>query len=243
VQCQGHPACHQAVWAHGTGPAGLLGMIRICAIPTPICWAFMWIRAGSLNPQVSLGALGHCALNIGVSQPPSQSNLVSLSCRTGPRLEAIDSLQWKAHSSGLQQSKQAVLLLELFLVAPGVSLTHRRLPCSRLCAILSPEALLACAPLGCLWKLQPAFVSLFRTQPLGKGAQPCADCARSTVLQAPVAPSVRIQTKRTGPGKRAGLAHRMRPSAPQKTPLNRHEKLNVFAVEPQGTLGSNTSQT
>jgi hypothetical protein len=54
--------------------------------------------------------------------------------------------------------------------------TLLRPACSKLCVGLPPEALLACAPLGRLWKLQPAFVSLFRTQPLGKGAQSCADC-------------------------------------------------------------------
>jgi hypothetical protein len=33
---QGRPACYQAVWAHDMGPAGALGMTRICAIPIPI---------------------------------------------------------------------------------------------------------------------------------------------------------------------------------------------------------------
>jgi hypothetical protein len=61
-----------------------------------------------------------------------------------------------------------------------------RPPCSKLCVVLSPEALLACAPLGCLWKFNPPLLSLFRTQPLGKGAQSCADSVRLTVLQAPV---------------------------------------------------------
>jgi hypothetical protein len=45
---------------------------------------------------------------------------------------------------------------------------------------------LACTPLGCLWKLNPPLLPLFRTQPLGKGAQSLADCVGPTALQAPV---------------------------------------------------------
>jgi hypothetical protein len=48
--------------------------------------------------------------------------------------------------------------LELFLVALGVSLTCGEASCSKLCVDLTPEALLACAPLGCLWVVNAACV-------------------------------------------------------------------------------------
>jgi hypothetical protein len=48
--------------------------------------------------------------------------------------------------------------LELFLVVPGVSLTRGEASCSKLCVDLTPEALLACVPLGCLWAVDAACV-------------------------------------------------------------------------------------
>jgi hypothetical protein len=127
-------------------------------------------------------ALGHCTPNIwhesGASHPPPprKADLHWLAAGTGPTRETHQSLQWEAHLSGLQrQSKQVVLLPELFLVAPGVPLTRGE--------AFRQQALFGSVPRGPLgldpsWislEVQPAFASLFRTQPLGKGAQSGAD--------------------------------------------------------------------
>jgi hypothetical protein len=88
--------------------------------------------------------------------------------------------------SGLQLSKQAVLALEPLSVVPGVSLTCGEAFRLQAQLALSPER-----PLGMIssWgplEAQPAFVVLFRPQPLGSGAQSGADSIGLATLQAPV---------------------------------------------------------
>jgi hypothetical protein len=126
--------------------------------------------------------------------PPHKVNLQRLTAGTGSRLEMINWLHFEAHHEW-SAAEQA-----------GGSSSRTLLWCSRCLPdprggflapssanFLSPEALLTSAPLGHLWKFNPHLLSLFRTQPLGKEAQSCADCARSTALQAPIGSSVRTR--------------------------------------------------
>jgi hypothetical protein len=63
-----------------------------------------------------------------------------------------------------------VLPLELFLVVPGVSLTRGEFFLQQTLFDLTPEALLACVPLGCLWAVNTACVHPIQDQPLGEGS-------------------------------------------------------------------------
>jgi hypothetical protein len=84
-------------------------------------------------------------------------------------------LQWEAHLSGLQQSKQAVLLPELFLVVLGVSLTRGEAAQQQALFRFVPRGPLGSDPPWISLEFNPPLSPLFRTQPLGKGAQSGAD--------------------------------------------------------------------
>jgi hypothetical protein len=180
LQRQGCPACCRAVWAHGAGPAGLLGKIRICTIASSDPLAFHvgsrrlsealsnWLQASAawgFVCQVS-------GMRAGRANPPHKADLHRFELQDRSLTsEAINQLQQEAHSSGLQQSKQAALVLELFLVVPDVSLIRGEAFRQQALSVFIPRGPLGLDPSWISLKAASAFATLFRAQPLGQGAQ------------------------------------------------------------------------
>jgi hypothetical protein len=116
-----------------------------------------------------------------------QSRPASVRCRTGPALETIGSLQKEAHLSGLQLSKLAALDPGTLPVVPGVSLTHGEAFLQQTLLTFVPRGPLGLDPPWISLEAQPTFVTLFRPQPLGPGAQSGTDS-----VAFPVFPRIKI---------------------------------------------------
>jgi hypothetical protein len=113
--------------------------------------------------------------------------------------------------------------------------------CSKLCANLTPEALLACAPLGCLWQSQPRVFASFRTNHWAKGAQSCADCVRLTVLQAFGWFLGRATICKRSSAMQPPMAPSSETHATQQRTSDCPVRPAVLTTDPQGILGSNAS--
>jgi hypothetical protein len=108
------------------------------------------------------------------ANPPHKADLHWQFMRDGLRLETIDWLHFETHCCGLQLSKPVVLAPGTLPAVPGVSLTRGRLSCSKLSQLSVRRDPLGLDSSWISLEVQPAFVVLFRPQPLGLGAQPGA---------------------------------------------------------------------
>jgi hypothetical protein len=108
-------------------------------------------RSGALRAECPAQERGALA-------PRAKRACIGLAAGTGPRLEAHRLLQWKAHFRCLQQSKQAALPLELFLVAPGASLARGEASLQQALLGFAPRGPAGLDPSWISLEVQPAFV-------------------------------------------------------------------------------------